>query len=281
MLKAVTYAIVGYMAELHLTPLAQVTDMLASSITLPARNSDADDVVDPNNAPGHSTESPLTSWVPRLKEKFFHDDSRPRLRGWLHFGFAPVALIAGIVFLIINPSIAMRVTGGIYTLTAVNLFGVSAAYHLGNWSYKVGRVFQKLDHNNIFIFIAGTATPLTIAVLPARSAAILLSLIWGCAVVGVILQFAWPQAPRWISTGFYILMGWAAVWWLPSFWTLGGPAVVVWLLVGGLFYTVGAVCYALKRPNPSPSWFGFHEIFHTCTILGAVSHYIAILCAIF
>lgn len=206
---------------------------------------------------------------------------KPKLRGWLHLGMAPVVLITGLIFTIFAPTIEARIGCGIYTLTAVQLFGTSAAYHRGNWSPKGLSIFRRIDHSNIFVFIAGTYTPLTLTLLTGTSRWSLLILIWSIAILGVVFRTTWLGAPRWLYTLLYVAMGWAAVGWLNQFWVNGGPGVVVCLLAGGLVYSLGAVAYGTKKPALSPKWFGFHEVFHACTIIAAVLHAIAIGLAVF
>lgn len=203
-------------------------------------------------------------------------ESKPRLRGWLHAVTAPLLLLAGLALIVVTHSLAGRVSEAIYLLTGLMLFGNSAVYHRGHWSGRVGAVLRRFDHSNIAIFIAGTYTPLAVLLLHGGSRAVLLSLIWGCAVAEVACRNLWMNAPRVLYTVLYVVMGWTALFWLPQFWRAGGPAVVWLLLAGGLCYTAGAVCYVLKRPNPWPAWFGFHEFFHTGTVLGAGCHLVAI-----
>lgn len=206
---------------------------------------------------------------------------KPKLRGWLHLGMAPVAFILGLVFTVFAPTLEGRIGCGVYTLSAVQLFGTSAAYHRGTWSDKTNAVFRRLDHSNIFIFIAGTYTPLALTLLDGRSQWTLLILIWSIAIVGVAFRVLWLSAPRWLYTLLYVGMGWAAVGWLGQFWVAGGPAVVALVIVGGLVYSLGAIAYATKRPRLSPTWFGFHEVFHACTIVAAILHAVAIGLAVF
>lgn len=206
---------------------------------------------------------------------------KPVMRGWLHLGFAPVALIVGVVLTAFAPTLLGRVGCGVYTLAAVQLFGTSAAYHRGNWSPATLAVFRRIDHSNIFIFIAGTYTPLALVLLDGTSRVALLVLIWSIAVLGVGFRVLWLGAPRWLYTFLYVAMGWAAIGWMPQFWATGGPAVVLLVLAGGLIYSLGAVAYATRRPNPSHKWFGFHEVFHSATILAALCHLVAIALAVF
>lgn len=207
---------------------------------------------------------------------------KPKLRGWLHLVMSPIAFFAGLTICVFAPTLAGRVGGAVYLLASLMLFVTSATYHLGSpWPDKIQQTFRRADHANIFIFIAGTYTPLCLTLLEGRDRITLLSLIWGIGVLGVGFRMAWLSAPRWLYTLLYVAMGWAAVGWLPQFWAAGGPAVVVLIIVGGVIYSLGAVAYALRRPNPSPAWFGFHEVFHACTVLAALCHYVAIALAVF
>jgi hemolysin III len=161
------------------------------------------------------------------------------------------------------------------------LFGTSAIYHRFYWGPKGDAILRRMDHANIYIFIAGTYTPLAVLLLPARSAATLLTLVWSAALAGLLFRLFWLSAPRWLYTALYIAMGWGALFWLPQFYANGGAAVFTLILAGGLLYTGGAIVYARKRPDPSPTWFGYHEIFHACTILAFACHYIAISLAMY
>ncbi|PSK96078.1 hemolysin III [Haloactinopolyspora alba] len=219
-----------------------------------------------------STEGPIREAVAAVK---------PRLRGWLHAATFPVAVVAGLLLVIVAPSLEVRVSAAIYTATAALLFGISAIYHRGHWSPRAQAALRRLDHANIFLIIAGTYTPFTLLLLPQRQAQILLSLVWVGALLGVGFRVFWVSAPRWLYVPIYISLGWAAVFWLPQFATHGGAAVVTLIIVGGLMYTLGAVVYGMKRPNPSPRWFGFHEVFHAFTLAGFASHHVGIWLAAF
>lgn len=201
---------------------------------------------------------------------------KPLLRGWLHLGMAPVIQIASLVLLVLTPTLIGRVGVAVYLVTATVLFATSAVYHRGHWSDRVAGTLRRLDHANIFWFIAGTYTPLGLLLLEGTDRIVLLSLVWGIAIAGGTFKLLFTRTPRWLSTALYIALGWAAVGWLGQFWASGGPAVVLLIAAGGLVYTVGAVIYARKWPDPSPRYFGFHEIFHACTIVAAVCHFVAI-----
>ncbi len=207
--------------------------------------------------------------------------AKPMMRGWLHLGFAPVALIVGVVLTAYAPTLLGRVGCGVYTLTAVQLFATSAVYHRGTWTPSTLATFRRIDHSNIFVFIAGTYTPLSLVMLDGTTRIAVLVLIWTIAVLGIAFRVLWLGAPRWLYTFLYVAMGFAAVGWFPEFWEAGGPAVVILIITGGLIYTLGAVAYATKRPALSLKWFGFHEVFHSATILAAICHLVAIGIAVF
>ena len=204
---------------------------------------------------------------------------KPGMRGWLHAGMFPLALVGGIVLVAISRSPSTAGACSVYAASALLLFGTSAVYHRGTWGPRGEAVLRRLDHANIFLIIAGTYTPLAVLLLPAHGQVVLLSLVWAGASAGIAFRVWWIRAPRWLYTLCYIALGWAAVFYLPGFARTGGPAIVVLVIAGGLLYTAGAVVYGLKRPDPSPRWFGFHEVFHALTITAFTAHYTAILLA--
>ena len=201
---------------------------------------------------------------------------KPKLRGWIHAGIAPFVLAAAIVLVALSPTAAVRWADAVFGLTAVLLFCTSAVYHRGHWSPRVAGVLRRMDHTNIFLVIAGTYTPLSVLLLPPGQARSLLVVIWSGALVGLLMRIFWLGAPRWLYVPIYVALGWTAVWFLPRFWHSGGPAVVWLILAGGLAYTLGALVYGFKWPDPSPRWFGFHEIFHSLTVAGFAAHYVAV-----
>ncbi|SDU96778.1 hemolysin III [Microlunatus sagamiharensis] len=201
---------------------------------------------------------------------------KPRLRGWLHTGMAPLALAAGIVLVALAPTTAGVVGGAVFLAASVLLFGTSGLYHRFYWGARGEAVLRRMDHANIYVFIAATYTPLALLLLDGGSRVALLVMIWTSALGGLLFRTLWLSAPRWLYTALYLVMAWAAVGWMGSFYAAGGAAVVALILGGGVFYTGGAIVYGRKRPDPSPRWFGFHEIFHACTIAGFVCHYVAI-----
>ncbi|TIC81737.1 hemolysin III family protein [Nocardioides sp. GY 10127] len=208
---------------------------------------------------------------------------KPRLRGWLHLGIAPLTLAAGIVLIALSPDTLTKVGSAVFTGSALILFSVSAIYHTGTWSPRVWAFLRRFDHSNIFVLIAGTYTPFALILLEGTQRTVLLSVVWGGAVLGVAFRIFWSHAPRWLYTPIYIALGWAAIFFLPGFFNgavnlgLGiGIAVFVLICTGGALYTIGGVVYGVKRPNPSPRWFGFHEVFHSFTVLAFVSHYVGV-----
>ena len=204
------------------------------------------------------------------------DAVKPRLRGWLHAGMAPLALAGGIVLVTLAATPAGMIGGAIFLTASVLLFGTSGIYHLRTWGRRGDAILRRMDHSNIYVFIAATYTPLALILLDGYSRVMLLTLIWSAALGGLFFRLFWLSAPRWLYTALYLVMGWAALGWLGAFYHAAGPAVVILIMAGGICYTFGAVVYGRKRPNPSPAWFGFHEIFHAATIAGFICHYMAI-----
>jgi hemolysin III len=156
------------------------------------------------------------------------------------------------------------------------LFGISALYHRGRWSPRTERLLKRLDHSNIFLIIAGTYTPFSLILLRDRGGTVLLWIVWAAALGGIAFRVLWVGAPRWLYTPVYLGLGWVAVFYLGDILDSGGAAVVALLAVGGVLYSAGGVVYALKKPNPSPRWFGFHEVFHALTLGAYAVHYIAV-----
>jgi hemolysin III len=201
---------------------------------------------------------------------------KPTLRGLLHAGTFPLALLAGLLLILLAPDGSTRTAAVIFTVASSLLFGVSALYHRFRWGPRARAFLRRLDHSNIFVMIAGTYTPFGILLLHGTDRVVLLAAAWGGALLGVLFRVFWINAPRWFYTPIYLALGWVAIFWLPDFYRLGGAAVVTLLAAGGLLYSLGALVYALRRPNPSPRWFGFHEVFHACTVAAFAFHYVAV-----
>ncbi|MCS6711178.1 hemolysin III family protein [Brachybacterium sp. EF45031] len=205
---------------------------------------------------------------------------KPRLRGMLHLIAFPTALVAGLLLVALGSDLATRLACAVFVMTAGMLFGISATYHRGTWQPRHALLLRRFDHANIFLIIAGTYTPIAVALLPPDDASTLLAICWGGAAVGVAFRLFWTGAPRWLYVPAYVALGWVAVFYMPQLLAGGGPWVVGLIIAGGIAYTLGALVYALRRPDPSPLWFGFHEIFHTGTIAGFACHFTAVALAI-
>ena len=188
----------------------------------------------------------------------------------------PVSVVAGIVLAATAPTQEGRVTSAIFATTAALLFGTSALLHRGSWSPRVEGLLRRMDHSNIYLIIAGTYTPFAVLALPPDEGRTLLLIVWIGALAGVVFRVFWVGAPRWLYTTLYVVIGWVAVIYLPELIDGAGVTAVVLLLVGGVFYSLGAVVYGIKRPNPWPEWFGFHEVFHSLTIAAFAAHYVAV-----
>nr|WP_245594440.1 hemolysin III family protein [Actinospica robiniae] len=201
---------------------------------------------------------------------------RPKLRGWLHAGTFPLAFAGGIVLICLAPTTGTAVACSVFAVSSWLLFGVSGIYHTKTWSPKWKAVLRRFDHTNIFLIIAGTYTPVSVTLLSRAEARLLLVLVWTGAAVGIGFRMFWLSAPRWVYVPCYIALGWAALFFLPQLERTGGLTVVVLIIVGGVLYSIGAVIYALKKPDLSPKWFGFHELFHALTIAAFGCHYTAV-----
>jgi hemolysin III len=209
---------------------------------------------------------------------------KPRLRGWLHVYAAVVSVLAGAALVAVAGALrggSAGATTAIYAVTVTLLFGTSALYHRRNWTSRGRAVMKRLDHSMIFVFIAGTYTPIAALTLPRAEATVVLSVVWAGALSGVALQTAWPHAPRWLAVVCYVALGWVAVLVFPELLSQGGVAAFALIAAGGVIYTVGALVYGVKRPDPWPGTFGFHEVFHACTLLAALCHYVAVWLTVF
>lgn len=202
--------------------------------------------------------------------------AKPRLRGWLHLGAFPAAIIAGLVLVATGPTQTARLATAIYVATSAALFGISALYHRTTLEPRATARLKRLDHANIYLIIAGTYTPIAVLALDGTARTALLAVIWTGAAAGVAFRTLWVGAPRWLYTPLYIILGWAAVFVMPELIAGAGLAATVLIFTGGLLYTAGGVIYALKRPNPSVQWFGFHELFHAFTVAAYAAQFAAV-----
>ncbi|MEA1902733.1 MAG: hemolysin III family protein [Actinomycetota bacterium] len=202
--------------------------------------------------------------------------TKPKLRGWLHAVMFPVAVVAGIVLIATAPTQEARFAAAVFVLTAAILFGTSALFHRGSWSPRVHGLLRRMDHANIFLIIAGSYTPFAVLALPPDEGRMLLVIVWAGALLGVVFRVFWVGAPRWLYTSLYVIVGWVAIFFLPELIDGAGVVPVVLIVLGGVLYSLGAIVYGLKRPDPSPTWFGFHEVFHALTVAAFAAHYAAV-----
>jgi hemolysin III len=204
------------------------------------------------------------------------DDVKPHLRGWLHAATAPLTLAAGVVLIVLSPTPLTRTGSSIFAASALALFTASATMHRGRWGPRAGLWLRRLDHASIFLLIAGSYTPFTLLLLHGSDRTELLCVAWGGAVLGIAFRLFWPGAPRWLYTPIYMALGWAAVFYFPAFFARASTSVITLMILGGVLYTLGGIVYGFKKPDPIPRWFGFHEVFHTLTILAFVTHYVGV-----
>ncbi|MDT5083247.1 MAG: hemolysin [Mycobacterium sp.] len=211
--------------------------------------------------------------------------TKPRARGWIHLVSAIVALAAGASLIAVSWPLAGAKAGLatlVYTGSVVGMFTVSAVYHRVTWKTPRARIWMKrLDHSMIFVLIAGTYTPFALLAMPHHAGMLVLYIVWGGALAGVLLKMCWPTAPRWVGVPLYLLLGWVAAFYVAAILHAAGVAAMVLLAVGGALYSIGGILYALRRPDPWPNTFGYHEFFHACTAVAAICHYIAIWFAVF
>lgn len=206
-----------------------------------------------------------------------HGRPKPAMRGWIHLVAAPLSLAAGIVLICLARGAGLKWACAVFMVCSLVLFSNSAAYHLGDWSPRVTDVLRRIDHLNIFLLIAGTYTPVSFALEPFWRNAIIGGM-WACTAVAMVIHVVWINAPRWLYTVTYIVFGVSGVAFMRLFWVspYAGPAVVVLLASGGACYIAGAIVYMLRRPDPWPRVFGFHEIFHCGTVAGYACQMVAI-----
>jgi hemolysin III len=199
---------------------------------------------------------------------------KPRLRGVLHQWAFAASLAGGAALLLEAGSARARIAAGVYALSLAALFGTSALYHRVDWhSLRARRVMRRLDHTMIFVLIAGSYTPFALLVLHGSLGVIILAVVWSGALAGAVFKLVWVDAPRWLMAGTYIGLGWVAVVATPQIVHRLGVVPVVAVALGGVLYSVGAVIYASKRPDPVPTVFGYHELFHLLVIVAAALQY--------
>ena len=204
------------------------------------------------------------------------DNNRPSWRGWIHTGVLPVVIAGGVVLIVLAEGIAGKVAASLFFASSFLLFGNSALYHRFNWRPKVKLALKRIDHANIVLLIAGSYTPMAMLALPADKGLPLLIAVWVTALFGMGFRVLWVNAPRWLYVPIYVVMGASALIYVVDFY-----AANAWMMsliaIGGALYVAGAVVYGIKKPNPFPRHFGFHEIFHTFTVLAFLCHWTAAL----
>jgi hemolysin III len=201
---------------------------------------------------------------------------KPRLRGVSHRWAFFASLLAGGALAFLAPSRRAVAAAAIYALSLSALFGVSALYHEVTWSVPVRRWMRRLDHSMIFLLIAGTYTPFGLLVLSGTLAGVVLAVVWSGALLGMALNLVWVDAPKWFSAIVYVALGWVAVMAFPQLVALLGATATGLLVLGGVLYSAGAAVYALRRPDPAPAVFGYHEVFHALVIAAAITHYVVV-----
>ena len=201
---------------------------------------------------------------------------KPRFRGVSHQMAAFVSLVLGVVLFALASTTSVRWAVLVYTLGLTAMYTTSALYHRGHWSDATRLRLRRLDHSMIMVAIAATYTPVAVAALDVGNARVLLSVVWSLAVVGVVLQMVWLHAPRWLVAVLYIAIGWTALAFSPTLWRDLGVISFSLLVVGGVVYSLGAVVYSTRRPDPVPAVFGYHEVFHALVIAAGLVFYAAI-----
>jgi len=201
---------------------------------------------------------------------------RPRFRGVFHQYAFFASLITGAVLVLVAPTRKATTASAIYAASVSGLFGASALYHRVSWRPATRRWMRRLDHSMIFVLIAGTYTPFALLVLHGTLSSVVLGVVWGGALAGVVLKLLWVDAPKWLMAAIYLALGWVGVATVPQMLSRAGAGAVTLLFVGGALYSAGAIIYALRRPDPRPATFGYHEIFHVLVIAAAAAHYAAV-----
>jgi hemolysin III len=216
----------------------------------------------------------VTHYAPRMTGAVPPLLARPRLRGVSHQWAFYVSLVTGLVLVVAAPPGRPTLAAAIYAVSVAALFGTSALYHRITWaSQKARRWMRRLDHSMIFLLIAGTYTPFALLVLDGALATVILAVVWAGALGGIVLKLVWIDAPKPLIAVIYVLLGWVAVAAFPELISKLGVTGTALVATGGVLYTAGAVVYALRRPDPAPEVFGYHEVFHALVIAAAALQY--------
>jgi hemolysin III len=204
------------------------------------------------------------------------EPAKPRLRGVIHQYAFFVALVLGACLVVLAPGGRPRLAAAIYAASVAGLLGTSALYHRRDWAPRARMWMRRLDHSMIFVLIAGTYTPFALLVLHGTLARTILIVVWAGAAGGTVLNLFWVRAPKSVTAAVYIALGWVAVAAMPQMAREIGAVGVGLVALGGVLYTVGAVIYAVRRPNPVPGVFGYHEVFHALVVAAAAAHFAAV-----
>jgi hemolysin III len=202
---------------------------------------------------------------------------KPRLRGRLHEAAFVVSVPAAAILVTLAPSSEARVAAGIFSVSLAVMFGVSAAYHCGTWSAEARSRMKRLDHSSIFLLIAASYTPFCLLAVHAPGSWLVLAVVWGGAVAGIAIKNSRIDGLHRVTGALYVSLGWAAILAAPAMIGVLTSAELVLVVAGGLLYTTGAAVFATGRPDPSPAWFGYHEVWHAFTIAAAACHYAAVM----
>lgn len=202
--------------------------------------------------------------------------AKPKLRGVSHQIAFFIALGAGATVVALAEGPNDRLAAGIHTLCLATMFGVSALYHRPTWTPAARQRMRRLDHAAIFLLIAGTYTPFCLLGVGGESAGTLLVAVWSTALIGMFKAVLWPHSPKWITAATYIAVGWVGLFFVDEIFGSVGPAGTILMWAGAAFYSLGALVYALRRPDPVPTVFGYHEIFHALVIVASVCFFSAI-----
>jgi hemolysin III len=201
---------------------------------------------------------------------------KPRCRGHVHQWSFFVALAGAIMLVAVADAPGARAAVAIYGATLCGLLGTSALYHRVTWRPGPRRWLRRLDHSMIYLLIAGTYTPFAVVVFDERLGTALLVVAWAGAAIGLMLSLAWIDSPKWVSALVYVALGWVSVVAVPQILDRAGPGTFTLVLAGGVLYTIGAVIYAIRRPDPWPATFGYHECFHVLVVAAAACHFAAV-----
>jgi hemolysin III len=201
---------------------------------------------------------------------------RPRFRGVLHQYAFFVSLALGVLLVVGADEGLAQLSAFVFALSVAAMLGVSALYHRVVWPPGPRRWIRRLDHAAIFLLIAGTYTPFGLVALDGTWRVAVLAIVWTGALAAIVLKVAWIDAPRWVAALVALCLGWVGVFALPQVYGSVGISPLALLAVGGIFYTAGAVIYALRKPDPLPSVFGYHELFHALVVAAAACQYVAV-----